>query len=474
MKEQHGKDNSRARVGVWGRLRYYFFAGVLVTAPLGLTFWLVWRFVTFVDAQVRPYIPTRWNPESYLPFGLPGLGLVVLFLVLVLIGFVGGGLFGRFVTRTSERIVARLPVVRSIHSWIKQVTETVLSRKTAAFREVVLVEYPCRGAWAVGFVTGQTRGEVQDLTTETVVNVFVPATPNPTTGFLLFIPACDLHPLNMSVEEGIKLVISGGIVTPEILKEIQDKEKNQSENRAKDAGQAAQKLHKKSAKHTTGVQRHWFRFLLRVRNAFFTGLLMTVPIGLSVWLVWEMFGFIDTQAMAYLPQAWRPEHYLPVALPGVGVVGLFVFFVLAGVLAAGFLGRTLIRISESVLDRMPIVRGLYGTIKQIVQTVFEQQSRAFSEVVLVEYPRKGSWALGFYTGQSYADIQAIAAEDSVNVFLPTTPNPTSGFLLFVPRTQAQPLAMTVEQGIKMVVSGGIVTPETDSSDEQAPQQERQS
>ncbi len=455
MSEQHGKDNNRSRVGIWSRLRYYFFAGVLVTAPLGLTFWLVWRFVTFVDAQVRPYIPARWNPESYLPFGLPGLGLVVLFLVLVFIGFIGGGLFGRFVTRTSERIVARLPVVRSIHSWIKQVTETVLSRKAAAFREVVLVEYPCRGAWAVGFVTGQTKGEVQDLTTETVVNVFVPATPNPTTGFLLFIPVCDLHTLNMSVEEGIKLVISGGIVTPEVLREIQEKDQ------AKDGRQEAEKPPKKSKKRTTGVRRYWFRFLLRVRNAFFTGLLMTVPIGLSVWLVWEMFGFIDTQAMAYLPRAWRPEHYLPVALPGAGVVGLFVFFVLAGVLAAGLLGRTLIRVSESVLDRMPIVRGLYGTIKQIVQTVFEQHSRAFSEVVLVEYPRKGSWALGFYTGQSYADIQAIATGDPVNVFLPTTPNPTSGFLLFVPRTQAQPLAMTVEQGIKMVVSGGIVTPEAE-------------
>ena len=213
------KDKNKERVGakkrgLMSRLRAYFLAGVLVTAPLGLTGLLSWWFIDFVDEKITPLIPDRYNPETYLPFGIPGLGLLVLLMAVTLIGALTAGLIGRWLLQTGERVLNRMPVVRSIYSAIKQIFETVLAQQSNAFREAVLVEYPRRGIWAIGFITGTTKGEVQNLTEEETVNIFLPTTPNPTSGFLLFVPKSDVVPLGMSVEEAVKMVISGGIVTP--------------------------------------------------------------------------------------------------------------------------------------------------------------------------------------------------------------------------------------------------------------------
>jgi len=197
-----------------GRLRGYFLAGILVTAPLGVTALLAWWIITFIDESVTPLIPAQYNPETYLPFSLPGLGLVVLVIFLTLIGALTAGFLGRWLVHTGERILNRMPVIRSVYSAVKQIFETVLAQQSNAFREAVLVEYPRRGIWAIGFITGTTKGEVQNLTEETTVNIFLPTTPNPTSGFLLFVPREDVVPLDMSVEEAVKMVISGGIVTP--------------------------------------------------------------------------------------------------------------------------------------------------------------------------------------------------------------------------------------------------------------------
>ena len=196
------------------RLRAYFLAGVLVTAPIAITVYLAWIFIDFVDRQVTPMIPGPYNPENYLPFSIPGLGLIIAIVILTLIGALTAGFVGRLFQRTSERILARVPVVRGIYSATKQIFETVLARQSTAFREAVLVEYPRRGIWAIAFITGRTKGEVQNITEEEVINIFLPTTPNPTSGFLLFVPKKELVPLSMSVEEAIKMVISGGIVTP--------------------------------------------------------------------------------------------------------------------------------------------------------------------------------------------------------------------------------------------------------------------
>lgn len=205
---------TRHMLPLFARLRAYFFAGVLVTAPIGITLYLVWLFVDFVDSQVTPLIPVRYNPETYLPFSIPGLGLLVSVVALIFIGAFTAGLVGRWTLGLFDRLMARMPVVRNLHSALKQILETVLAQKSNAFRQVVLVEYPRRGVWAIAFITGDTVGEVQNRTADQMVNVFLPTTPNPTSGFLLFLPREDVHVLNMTVEEGIKMVVSGGIVTP--------------------------------------------------------------------------------------------------------------------------------------------------------------------------------------------------------------------------------------------------------------------
>jgi uncharacterized membrane protein len=209
-----GQQPQQIKIGFGARLRAYFLAGVLITAPVSITIYIAWLFIRFVDSRVTPLIPAKFNPETYLPFALPGLGLVVVFVVLTLIGMVTAGFLGRMVIRLYDNVLARMPVLSSIYKALKQIIETVLAQQSSAFREAVLVEYPRRGIWAIGFLTGVTRGEVQELTDDEVLNVFLPTTPNPTSGFLLFVPRRDVIELTMSVEDALKMVISGGIVTP--------------------------------------------------------------------------------------------------------------------------------------------------------------------------------------------------------------------------------------------------------------------
>lgn len=204
----------RPKLGLIRHLRGYFFAGILITAPLGITFYLAWLFVNWVDNTITPLLPPTYNPETYLPFGVPGLGLLIVCIVMTLVGALTAGILGRFWIRTSERLLSRMPIVRSVYSALKQIFETVLSKQSNAFRDVVLFEYPRRGSWALGFITGKTEGEIQSSTEDEIVNVFLPTTPNPTSGYLLFLPRRELVLLSMTVEEGIKMVISGGIVTP--------------------------------------------------------------------------------------------------------------------------------------------------------------------------------------------------------------------------------------------------------------------
>ncbi len=196
------------------RMRAYLFAGILVTAPISITLYLAWIFINFVDSKVTPLLPVKYNPETYLPFAVPGLGLIMLAVGLILTGAVTAGFFGKLWLRFSEQMLARMPVIRNVYSALKQILETILAQQSNAFREAVLVEYPRRGIWAIAFITGRTEGEVQSITEEECINIFLPTTPNPTSGFLLFVPKKDLIRLDMGVEEAIKMVISGGIVTP--------------------------------------------------------------------------------------------------------------------------------------------------------------------------------------------------------------------------------------------------------------------
>ncbi len=200
------------------RLRNYLLAGIVVTAPVGITFYIVWQIVDFFDEWAAAFIPARYNPNTYLPFSLPGIGFLLMLGVLVAVGWFTASYVGRSLMRLGEQVLRRMPVVRSIYGTLKQIFETVLSSSSRSFREVVLIEYPRRGIWCIAFVTGPTRGEIAESRPDLeLVNVFLPTTPNPTSGFLLFVPKRDVIPLSMSIEDGMKLVISGGIVVPETM-----------------------------------------------------------------------------------------------------------------------------------------------------------------------------------------------------------------------------------------------------------------
>jgi len=196
------------------KIRSWFITGILVLTPIILTVYVAWTFITFVDNLVVPIVPIDYRPSNYLPFSIPGLGLIIVFIFTTLVGSLATGLFGRTLIRIWEYILNRMPVVRSVYSAIKQILETVMAAQSDAFRQAVLVQYPRKGIWAIGFVTGSTKGEVGKNISEKMINVFMPTTPNPTSGFLLFFPEKDLIYLKMSVEDALKLVVSGGMVIP--------------------------------------------------------------------------------------------------------------------------------------------------------------------------------------------------------------------------------------------------------------------
>ena len=196
------------------KIRSWFLTGILVMTPLILTIYVAWAFITFVDNLVVPLVPFDYRPSNYLPFSIPGLGLIIVFIFTTFVGLLATGLFGRTLIRIWENILNRMPVVRSLYSAIKQILETVMATQSDAFRQAVLVQYPRKDIWAIGFVTGSTKGEVGKRVDKKMVNVFMPTTPNPTSGFLLFFPEEDLIFLNMSVEDALKLVVSGGMVVP--------------------------------------------------------------------------------------------------------------------------------------------------------------------------------------------------------------------------------------------------------------------
>lgn len=210
-------ENGTAKIGLMARLRAYFITGLLVTAPISITVFLVWKIIEIFDNTITPLIPVKYHPETYLPFTVPGLGLVLVIVSLTIIGFLTAGFLGRSLINLGEWFLGKMPVVRSLYGGTKQIFETVLAQKSESFRQVVLVEYPRRGLWVIGFVSGRTSGEIQHVTEDELVSVFVPTTPNPTSGFLIFFPKRELHVLEMTVEEGIKMVVSSGIITPDYL-----------------------------------------------------------------------------------------------------------------------------------------------------------------------------------------------------------------------------------------------------------------
>ena len=207
------------------RMRTYFLTGVIVAAPISITVYVTWSIIEWFDEQFLPLIPDlpphiaeRLKLPFDLPFEIPGLGLIVALVGLTVIGFLTANLLGRSIVKFGERLVDRMPIVRGIYNVLKQLFETVLTDSSQAFQHAALVEYPRRGLYTIGFVAGDTRGEVVRRTELDLVSVYVPTTPNPSSGFILFIPREDVRVLDMTVEQAMKYVVSVGVVVPPDLK----------------------------------------------------------------------------------------------------------------------------------------------------------------------------------------------------------------------------------------------------------------
>nr|QIM10758.1 membrane protein [uncultured Alphaproteobacteria bacterium] len=201
------------------KLRAYFFTGILVTAPVAMTFYVAYKVILWVDSGVSRLLPPQLKDYYQdLPFTVPGLGIVILLVVMTLVGMFAAGFVGKFFIRLGDWIVKKIPLISTVYSLLKKVFETFLSDSTSAFSKVVLLEYPRKGLWILGLVSTDTEGEVKETLQRNMVNVFVPTTPNPTSGFLIFVPAEDVVFLDMSVEDALKFIISGGIVAPDEVK----------------------------------------------------------------------------------------------------------------------------------------------------------------------------------------------------------------------------------------------------------------
>nr|CRH04508.1 conserved protein of unknown function [Candidatus Magnetococcus massalia] len=214
----HSPDQARLeRSTVWKRLRVRlrrsFITGLLVVLPLGVTLFVIHLLVRTAD-QLLGYLPEPWQPVNWLPFPLPGLGVLLSLLLILLAGMAVRHWLGEWFVQRSELLLSAIPLVRNLHVAVKQFVETLLGRRSRSFRNVVLLEYPRRGLYAIGFVTSSGAGEVQAKLDHPVYHIFLPTTPNPTSGVLLFVPQDEVIALDMSVEEGLKLVISGGLVVP--------------------------------------------------------------------------------------------------------------------------------------------------------------------------------------------------------------------------------------------------------------------
>jgi len=192
-----------------GLLKKYFITGILVTLPLGLTYWILKILLPPVDRLIG--YPLR----HYLHLYFPGMGILLLACLILLIGIFASNFLGRKLGQLGERILEKIPFVRIIYKFVKQLVDTLFAQGKAQFKGVVFVEYPRRGIYSIGFLTGDSRGEVRTITGEKMVNVFIPTTPNPTSGFFLIFPEKDVKILDMTVEEGLKMIISAGMITPE-------------------------------------------------------------------------------------------------------------------------------------------------------------------------------------------------------------------------------------------------------------------
>ncbi len=202
-------------IGLFAWLRGRFFAGMVIAAPLAATFFILQFLITFIDNRVGPLLPPILKPETYTNYAIPGFGVLVLVIALTILGAVTANLIGRSLLSFTDRVFSRIPIVRNVYAAIKQLTEVLANNQQASFDRCVMVEYPKTGSWCIGFVSSHAKGEIGARIGTEKIGVFVPTTPNPTSGFLIYVNESEAVPLEMTVEEGAKMILTAGLVVPD-------------------------------------------------------------------------------------------------------------------------------------------------------------------------------------------------------------------------------------------------------------------
>jgi uncharacterized membrane protein len=207
------------------RLRNYFVTGLVVVGPVGITLYIAWNFITMVDAWVKPYVPRIYNPDYYLPFPIPGVGLLFAVVLLTIIGALAGKLLGRSLISAGELMLGRTPIVRNVYRGLKQIFESVVtaSSPSQSFQKVALMEFPSKGIWSIVFVTGEASGEIsKELPGHDLISVFMPTGMLPPSGYVCFVPRKSVLPVRMTFEDAAKIIISAGMVNPETQARLKD------------------------------------------------------------------------------------------------------------------------------------------------------------------------------------------------------------------------------------------------------------
>ena len=202
-------------VGLFAWLRGRFFAGMVIAAPLAATFFILQFLITFIDNRVKPLLPPLLKPETYTNYAIPGFGVLVLVVALTILGAVTANLVGRSLLAATDRILSRIPIVKNVYAALKQLTEVLTNNQQASFDRCVLVEYPKKESWCIGFVSSHAKQEIGSKLGASKIGVFVPPTPNPTSGFLIYVEESETIPLEMTVEEGAKMILTAGLVVPD-------------------------------------------------------------------------------------------------------------------------------------------------------------------------------------------------------------------------------------------------------------------
>ncbi len=205
------------------RIVNYFLTGLVIAGPIGITLYIAWWVIGVIDDLVTPFLPRAFNPSTYLPFEIPGFGLIVALVTITLLGFLAANLVGRSLVQLGERVLSRVPMVSTVYKALKQIFETVVHQSAQSFKQVGLIQYPRQGLWAIVLISTEAKGEIAEkVEGDGALSVFLPTTPNPTSGFLLFVPRNEIIILDMSIEDAAKLIVSAGLVSPQYQKQTKE------------------------------------------------------------------------------------------------------------------------------------------------------------------------------------------------------------------------------------------------------------